>query len=841
MDATRERGLRGLRPSWYCFTATFRRRRGGYLAVVVLVGLLGGLAMASVAAARRTASSPSVFVASITPSDLVGVSGVLNPILGSTSGYDEANVRAIRRLPHVEDVESLSGIDFLPLDSKGAPLYAPNFYPPSAGNGYGSVDGLYFHQDRVVVTAGRMADERRADELMLTSDAAAALHARLGGILPVGIYTNAQTQAPGFGTAAVSPIRVVDMKVVGLFVFASTIVHDDADTGTGPNNLFTPAFTRPLLTCCVNYSETGVRVSGGPGNVAKVAAAIGRALPGGFPPFVSIGPDFAKGQRAVKPEAIALGVFGGIVAAAGLIVAGQAIGRQLRLGADDRAVLRSLGAGRAQTIADGLIGVLGAVVAGALLAGVIAIGLSPLSPLGPFRSVYPNPGVAADWTILGSGVALLIVGLGAFALLTGARYAPHRMARRSHELERPSRVAAAAAATDLPAPAVTGISFALQPGSGGRAVPVRSAIIGTVLAVVVVVATVTFGNSLDSLVSHPAFYGWNWDAMLASGADIPEQQVATLLRADRYVSQWSELYTAPLAIDGQSVPLLGERPDAAVAPPVLSGHGLERSDQVVLGAVTLAQLHKHIGDSVTLTSGTLPPAHLRIVGTAAMPTIGSTVPQHTEMGTGALVDYNLIPAADRNPFANPLPGPNDILVRLRPGFPRSVEEQSLARIAKATSNVANFGVTLTGTLRPAEIVNYRSLGLTPLYLGLGLAAGAVAALALTLVSSVRRRQGDLAVLKTLGFTGGQLASTIAWQSSVAVGLGAVAGVPLGIALGRWLWDLFARNIHAVPVPAVPVAIVVAIAGGALVAANLIAFVPGRLAARTPVASLLHTE
>jgi hypothetical protein len=355
------------------------------------------------------------------------------------------------------------------------------------------------------------------------------------------------------------------------------------------------------------------------------------------------------------------------------------------------------------------------------------------------------------------------------------------------------------------------------------------------------VATVTFGTSLSALVSHPSRYGWNWDDMLVAGGDIPENQAATLLDHDRYVSQWSGLYSATLHLDGQTVPLLGENPGAEVAPPVLSGHGLDRSDQVVLGAVTLAALHKHVGDAVTLTSGILPPAHLRIVGTAAMPTIGSSGPEHTEMGTGALVDYHLIPEPDRNPFDNPLPGPNAILVRLRPGLPRAPAERSLAHISQATSNTANFGVTVTGALRPAEIVNYRSLGNTPLYLGLGLAAGAAAALALTLVSSVRRRQGDLAVLKTLGFTNGQLASTIAWQSTVAVGLGAVAGVPLGIGLGRWLWDLFARDIHAVPIAAVPAGIVVGIAAGALVLANVVAFVPGRLAARTPVASLLHSE
>jgi ABC-type lipoprotein release transport system permease subunit len=144
-------------------------------------------------------------------------------------------------------------------------------------------------------------------------------------------------------------------------------------------------------------------------------------------------------------------------------------------------------------------------------------------------------------------------------------------------------------------------------------------------------------------------------------------------------------------------------------------------------------------------------------------------------------------------------------------------------------------------LRPAEIVNYRTLGATPLVLGAGLAAGAVAGLALTLVASVRRRRRDLALLKTLGFTGRQLAATVGWQSTVAVALGTIAGVPLGIALGRWLWDLFARDIHAVPSPSVPAIGVTLIALGALVLANLVAFFPGRLAARTKTTVLLHSE
>ena len=59
-----------MRVAWYRFTATFGRRRGGYLAIVLLIGLTGGIAMGSVAAARRTQASFATFLASTNPSDL---------------------------------------------------------------------------------------------------------------------------------------------------------------------------------------------------------------------------------------------------------------------------------------------------------------------------------------------------------------------------------------------------------------------------------------------------------------------------------------------------------------------------------------------------------------------------------------------------------------------------------------------------------------------------------------------------------------------------------------------------------------------------------------------------
>jgi ABC-type antimicrobial peptide transport system permease subunit len=423
--------------------------------------------------------------------------------------------------------------------------------------------------------------------------------------------------------------------------------------------------------------------------------------------------------------------------------------------------------------------------------------------------------------------------------------APHRVARRRERVgQRGSVVARTAAARGMPTSAVTGIRFALEPGAGRNAVPVRSAIVGAALAIIVVTGTLTFGASLNHLVSHPALYGWNWTYELSAGqgnGDIPQQRVTQLLRHDHDVAAWSGVYFAALQLDGVPVPVIGANPKAAVSPPILSGHGFDAPNQVVLGEVTLAQLHKHVGDTVVIAGGSGKPTRLRIVGTATMPTIGVVGNSHPTMGTGALLSYTLIPAFARNPYSNPVTGPNNILVRVRGGANPAAALRSLQEIATATSTNANFGVAVVRVQHPAEIVNYRSMGSTPVLLGAALAAGAVAALGLTLIASVRRRRHDLALLKTIGFTRRQLSATIAWQATIAVAIGTVIGIPVGIIIGRSLWDVFARAIDVVPQPTVSAMTIALMALSALVLANVVAAIPARQAANTRTAVLLHAE
>jgi hypothetical protein len=373
-----------------------------------------------------------------------------------------------------------------------------------------------------------------------------------------------------------------------------------------------------------------------------------------------------------------------------------------------------------------------------------------------------------------------------------------------------------------------------------------------------VVATLTFGSGLHTLVSHPALYGWNWSYSLNSINDIPPQ-ARTLLDHDPAVAAWTGVNNLDTQIDGRNVPsLLGEI-HPALSPTVLSGHAVDGSDQIVLGAATLALLHKHIGDTVLVGYGTpseaplyIPPTRLVIVGTATLPAIttSATLADHPSMGIGALLATAVAPSAFQQAVTNPDPtlnGPGTVFVRLRKGVSTAAGMADMQRIAGASNRAfaADPGavgdtVNVLAVQRPAEIVNFRSTGATPVLLASGLALGALIALAFTLVTSVRRRRRDLALLKTLGFTQRQLAATVAWQASIAAITGIVVGVPLGVALGRQLWILFAREIYAVPKPTVPWSVML-VAVGALVLANVVAAVPGRIAARTPAALGLRTE
>ena len=833
-----------VRVAVYRLRATLPRRWGGYLALTLLVGLVGGVALGSLTAARRTYASYPAFLASTNPSDLF--------VLPQTSSPEPGLVNSLARLPHVRSAEEGEQINAATLTPGGKVQTVLETQVELVA----SPNGLFTDQDRLKIIKGRAADPARADEVVATNEAASVLHLHVGQRIPVGIVRSSSQNEQLY--------RRTKLTVVGIGVLGIQLVHDDIDSNRAGFLVGTPALLRQYESCCATNSYDGLQLDGGSRYATTVLQGYERlidnpALSHGQLVVYQTAAIEAEAQQAIRPEAVALAVFGVIALVAALIIGTQAISRQLHGGATDTEVLRALGAGPATTMADGLLGVVAATVAGALLAAAVAVGLSPLTLFGPVRTVQTAPGIDADWAVLGPGMAVLAVGLALVAAGIGYRLAPQRAARRAGAAGRGSSVVGAALAAGLPVAGGAGLRFALEPGRGRTAVPVRSVMAGTVLAVVVGIATLTFGASLTTLVSHPSLYGWNFDYALYSVdgyGPVPSRWTTPLLARDRDVAAATGAYFATVQIDGQTVPGIAVSTPAAITPSALTGNKLGGAGQIVLGPATLAALHMRVGDTVTVSEGQIiPPTRLRIVGTAALPTIGDVIGVHASLSTGAIISTRSLPAADLTAYG-PVSGPNAVFIRLRPGVSKAAGMRSLNQIAAqlnqdshgplVESLFGNIGqyikfVSVLPVQRPAEIVNYRTMGAMPAVLAGGLAAGAVAGLGLTLVASVRRRRRDFATLKTLGFTKGQLAAAVAWQSTVVAAVGLVVGVPVGIAAGRWLWLAFARELSAVPDPVVPAGSIALAVVASLVLANLVAALPGRAAARTPAAIVLRAE
>lgn len=825
--------------AWYRFRTTWRSEAGYVVLLVVLLGGMGGLAMGAVAAGRSTESSFTDYAAASHVPQLFVLDGVINPGIGLDSAYNAPLLARLAHIPHVTRVASTVELNMGPVSRGGRPLQT------SQDPAEASVNGLDFTEDPVSIVQGRMADPRRADEFVIDATAAKALGYHLGQTITMGWATNAQISSGDFNSHTVIPAgQQARVKLVGIAGAQATSLFQDEDANNNNNSvlLFTPALTNKLLECCSNDMLTALTLQGGERYLASVEAQVKEALPPGLP-FVYVQADtvLATADQTLRPEAIALAVFGGIAGAAILLIAGQMISRRLRLRTADLEVLRAFGADPPELLSDGLLASLGAILVGCALAGLVALLLSPLAPLGPVRP-YLAVEIHPDWTVIGLGVVCLAGALTVVTLVASWRSLPwHNPGDTAVRRTTASRVTSSAASAGLPPAAVMGVRFALEPGAGRSAVPVRSALLGAILAVTVVVSTVTFGSSLHTLVTRPALYGWNWVYDMDGGGglgDIPAQASARLLNADPLVSAWTGVYYSTLELDGVNVPVLGSSPHASVEPPLLSGHGLDGTNEVVLGAATMRQLHKRLGDTVEVRAHGQPALHLTIVGTATLPPLGVAGSSHLEMGSGAVLDYHLIPSADRDLF-EVTPGPNAILIRTKGGA--SPEALHSLQVIGRKLDIASNGGSVLPVQRPAQILNYSSLGSTPVVLGLALAAGASAALGITLITSVRRRRRDLAILKTLGFTGRQLSASVTIQAAVAAFIGCVVGIPVGIAIGRFLWDLFAGQIDAVPFPTVPAGTVAIIGIAAVGLAGLVAMVPGRLAARTRTSQLLRAE
>jgi len=377
----------------------------------------------------------------------------------------------------------------------------------------------------------------------------------------------------------------------------------------------------------------------------------------------------------------------------------------------------------------------------------------------------------------------------------------------------------------LPPAAVIGVRFAVGRGPSSTAAPTRSVIAGVGFSIVAVVTALTFGASLDRLFSTPRLYGWNWDAVVGSPMFDHSTEIIPKLQGSRAVGGFSAIARAQGDIAGVTIQGYGfETLHGMVLPTLVEGRVPAQPDEISVGAKTLHAIHHQVGELVDVSIADKSQT-FRIVGTTVFPSLTTLEPE--VLGNGVLLTgeglRRLAPQAQQNIFA----------IKFAAGANRKQAGHDLARIFHQ--------IGYAQAVPPLQITDFGRVNKTPRVLSALLVVMAVASLAHALLTTIRRRRRELAILKTLGFTRGQLWATVAWQATAMTILALGVGLPFGVVGGRWIWRIFANNLGVVPGPAVPIAILLVAVPAALVVANLIAAIPSRLAASTQPAHVLRSE
>ncbi|MEO6317473.1 MAG: FtsX-like permease family protein [Acidimicrobiales bacterium] len=789
-----------------------RTSRREILATALIVALAGGVALAALAGARRTASAFPRYLEASHASDVAVQVGPVEE--GSAFSIDTAHGFATRAasIDGVEEDASYIGLEAM------FPVVDGEL---SSAEVVGSLDGRYIDVDSVAISDGRLPRSDRVDEVLINEIAAS--YSDLG----VGDDLTLQARGGfGEGNPLDAPILAEEpVVVVGIGLFPTEVLSDDFDRS--PRILATPALTELYREDLGSYLWQGLRLS--PGTDVDRVIADYASLVGEDNAIIVQRTDqqATSVQRAIRPVVTGLGVFGlaALVAAltlgtlAGLRLSGQST--------SDAATLRALGLRpSARAIALGAPAVSASAI-GALGAMLLATALSPLAPIGGVRDIEPNRGVDLDVTmVVGGGVALGA----ALALVAvfGARVASHLPEASSR---RRVRVVSALAAAGAPPASVVGAHQALGENARSTGVPARSTIAACAVSVIAIVIALVFGASVRGLLDDTARYGWASDMAVSFGGgyESVDPDGAAALADDPAVDAVAVGAYGQLALGGRSVSAMGILVHSG-PPPVtlLSGTLPEGPDDVALGSTTAQGLGLVPGDLVEGKDG---PA-LRVTGLVAMPAVGQLTADHPGLGRGAVLTVEGL--RRRNPAAYPVV----VFVDVDGELTGAAQAHVIAAVAKTmTDGLPPEAAEAYVELRPGEIRGLGPAVATSAAFASVLGLAAVVALVLTLGSTVRRHARTFATLRALGFDARQVRASVRWQTNVTMLVALVVGVPLGFVVGRVAWMAFASDLGAVSTPVLPILPVTVALAGLVVLANAVGEGPARRAARMSVQSL----
>jgi hypothetical protein len=788
-----------------------RRRWRSVVALTLLVGAVGAIVLATAAGARRSDTALTRFNTYSRSSDLEISIGIPTA----------SQLAAFRRSPGVAALAYLHAFSLVIEGEDNLAIAAPD--DSAMGN----------LVDRARLIEGRFGSPSAPDELTVSEGLAAKTHLRVGSHLDARSFTQTQidTIFSGKGDPNAPPVGPhVRLTVVG-------IVRRPLDLGiravTGGVALLTTGFGEKYEGRIGRFTDVlRVKTEKGTADVPRVVATA-RKLWGDAPTFgvQPLGIETQGAGSAIGALTNALWIFAAVTALAGAVAIGIVLTRDIGQVSVDQSTLRGLGVTRSQRgLAIGaraiLIGGFGAV-----LAGVGAVLASPLLPLGDARRADPDVGLHADWTVLAIGVAAVLATVAVTAFVAAWRATRTLSADRVARSRRTSPVVETAARAGMSPTATNGLRMALQAGRGETSVPIRSAYLGAVFGVAGITAVLMFAASLAHLQDTPRMYGWTFDVKTdvgtRAGSNCVDRDAHGLADAPG-VEAVAVVCGRGIEVDGHPVSALAFRSlRGSIEPEVVAGRAPRGPSEIALGRVTLRAIHKGIGERVTVDGETGERRNYVIVGRIVLPTLSPESLQPLADGASFTIP-GFLPLIQMGAFET-----HSLLVKGRPGSDRDAIERRVRAIPRSR---------FTGTpTAPVELDRLQQVDWFPVLLAGLLALLAAIAVGHALVTSVRRRRREIALLKTIGFGRWQVSATVAWQATTLAVVGLVIGIPIGFLIGREVWGRVADGLGVATVATMPTIALVLTGVCAIALVNLIAFFPGRSAARTRPAVALREE
>jgi hypothetical protein len=799
------------------FRAEMRRRWRSWLALAMLIALVGAFVISAVAAGRRTASAFPRFVA--------------------THGYN-AWLFTDQPAPvdRLADVTSSTAAQ-APIGPIVACTCRSSF-AANGGPGLFSVPAGQLGRPAKLV-AGRWPSPSAPDEVLASYNTQSPFAVRVGTRVTFHFYGPGQAQA-ALNSSPVNPDGPVrTLRVVGIEAAEFEFPNGQP---TSYDLWTTSALARSLHGQALVFDSYFVRLRHGASDIPRLAAAAS-----------SRGVLYTQNADAVRsavttsihPQAVGWWVLAVLAGIAGLGVIAQALARQSVVESEDHPILSTLGLVPRQLALLGVARTVAVAVTSAAATVVLAVAASPLTPVGEARVAEPNTGLAVDGLVLGIGAVVMVVVVTALGTLPALRVARLRR-RQLFGPSRPSVVVTGLAQAGASPSAVMGVLQALVRGTGRATVPVGTALVGIVVGVTALCAAAVFGASLSHLTTTPALYGDPYQFEMAGLPPGPagQQQAQSLLSdlsRSRAISRITYGISQQILVNGTSVTLLaGTSERGAVLLSMADGPFPSGDREIALGSSTMRQVHAGIGSTVRVAGvdpdGRAHTSLMRVVSRVSPP---------ADVGTGGLGSGAAMSLQGYSDLLCP-PGPGQVAcvatfdAQLSPAVLASGVPGPKGAAAIRHFLAAYQGLGAKTPVPPTSLVNFGEAVNFPLILDIVLGIFGAATLVHLLVVSVARRRREIGLLKAIGFLRRQVAGVVFWQATTVALVGIVIGVPLGVAAGKVAWNAFATNLGAVAVPATAVGTLVALAFAVLVAANVLAAAPAWASTRSRPGPLLRT-